>query len=105
MVELVILIVSLGGIGNRARQRGMSAAAVNTVAAVGWIAFFFGGASIGPASFLFRWMWVVGVYVFVEMSNGGASIGESWQCPDCRLFNDSGTLICLCGYKHPEAPR
>ncbi len=106
MLELLIFIGALSGIGSRAQQRGLNRTNQVAAAGIGWAFFFILSVTIlGPVGILFRWGWIGCVYLFIEMSHRGAKVSnDSWQCPDCRLFNDGRTLVCLCGYKHPEAP-
>ncbi len=106
MLEILLFIGALGGIGTRAHQRGLNRTAHVTAAAVGWIlVFILSVTALGPVGVLLRWGWLGCVYVFVELSHGGAKVSDlSWQCPECTSFNEGSTLVCLCGYKHPEAP-
>ena len=70
---------------------------------MGWVVFLLMSiAGIGLIGLLARWLWVGGVVLYVEKAHGGANAGETWRCPDCRLFNDAGTLTCLCGYDNPQ---
>ncbi len=106
MLEILVFLGALGGVGARAEQRGLDRTTYVGAAAAGWVLFFIlGVTALGPLGLLLRWCWVGGVFVFVETSHGGAKVSDaSWQCPDCRLFNDGRTLVCLCGYRHPESP-
>ncbi len=106
MLEILILVGVLAGVGNRAHQRGLDKSTYVAIAATGWAVFFvLTLVALGPLGLFLRWSWVGGVWLFMESSHGGAKVSEqSWQCPDCRMYNDGGTLICLCGYKHENAP-
>jgi len=42
------------------------------------------------------------VYLFIELAHGAKKAGDTWRCPECRLYNDPGTLVCLCGFENPE---
>lgn len=102
MIEIVILVLSLGGIANRARQRGSSGTGYLMTAGLGWLFFFASSAAVGVGpAFALRWFWVAGVYAVLEASGGGNTV-ESWMCPECRMYNEPGTLYCPCGYQHPE---
>ncbi|MDA8017958.1 MAG: hypothetical protein MPN21_10975 [Thermoanaerobaculia bacterium] len=101
MAEIIILIVALAGISSRARQRGLSGTKYLAVAGLGYL-FFFAAGSSGPV-FVLRWLWVAGVFAMVEWIHGDPTIGESWQRPECRMYNEPGDAACLCGHQHPEA--
>ena len=102
MIEIVMLIIALAGIGDRAYRRGMPKVGTMLVAGLGWgVIFVLSMVALGPAGLFLRWIWLAGVYVFVHL---GAKVGDTWQCPDCRMFNDGGTLVCPCGHVHPDAP-
>jgi hypothetical protein len=51
---------------------------------------------------LLRWLWLGAVYLYDELAHGRQRGSETWKCPDCTMFNDAGTLVCLCGYENPE---
>jgi hypothetical protein len=102
VLEIFILIVVLGGLGSRATQRRLDRTLVIGTAAVGWVVILFVSAfALGPAGIILRWLWLGGVFLYVENSHGGVTVGDTWQCLDCRMFNDGGTLTCLCGYANP----
>jgi len=105
MLEILVLIGAAGALGSRAQQRGLSQGYVATAMA-GWAVFFVAGlAGLGFLSLILRWLWVGAVYLYIEQfAQGGARVASRWKCPDCTLFNDGGTLRCLCGYVHPDAP-
>lgn len=106
MIELVLLVLALGGIREVARKRGSSGWGFVVVGASSYVFVDFAAvitAGAGP-SLLFRWAWIGLCYgsVFV-LTQGGRRLRESWQCPECQLFNEPTTLFCPCGYKHPLA--
>lgn len=106
MIEVLILISALGGIGVRAKQRGLSGVPYILVALLGWmILWFVGNILLGFAGLVLRWVWIGATYLYVErLTLRGAKVEDRWECPDCRLFNDGNTLRCLCGYRHPDTP-
>jgi len=106
MLEILLFIGALGGVGTRAHQRGLNRTTYVGAAALGWILFFILSViALGPAGLFLRWGWLGAVYLVVELSHGGAKVSDlTWQCPDCTSFNDGSTLVCLCGYRHPGAP-
>lgn len=106
MLEILVFISALGGLGARIQQRGLSKSKYIAIAATGWLFFLtLGLLYLGPIALPLRWGWILVIYAFIEMTHSGAKVSEeTWRCPDCQLFNESRTLVCLCGYKHPEAP-
>ena len=102
MIEIILFIMAAGGIGARARQRRIDPKIATGVAIAGWAVFFLAGlVALGPVSLVLRWLWLGGVYLYIELAHGRRRASETWQCPDCRMFNDPGTLVCLCGYENP----
>lgn len=106
MLEILFFLAALGGIGARAKQRGLGRTTWVAIAAAGWLlAFALSFTVLGPTGLFLRWVWLGVVYLLIQASHGRAKVSVgSWQCMDCRLFNDEGTLVCLCGYRHPDAP-
>lgn len=103
MIEIIILVGAIGGIGARASQRRVDKTTAVGMAIGGWLALLLLGSLMPPPAGLFlRWLWLGGVYLFIELAHGGKKAGDTWQCPDCTMFNDPGTLVCLCGYENPE---
>ena len=100
MLEIVIFIVAMSLLAKQAKQRAIPAAPVILLTSVGFgIALL-----IGPVGIILRWLVVIVAFVCVQfLTHVGQAIGESWQCPDCRMYNDPETLRCLCGYQHPDA--
>ena len=105
MLEILIFLGVLGSIGSRAHQRGVNKATYIGAAAGGFfVILFLSAAGLGFAGLFLRWLWVGGVFLVLEKgTQGGQKIGDTWRCPDCLMFNDPGTLRCLCGHVHPEA--
>jgi hypothetical protein len=103
MLEIILFIFALGGLGARAQQRRVDRSFAVTIAAIGWIVFFLAGLLVlGPIGLVVRWLWVGAVYLFIELAHGRRRSSDTWKCPDCTMFNDPGTLVCLCGYENPE---
>lgn len=103
MLELIILVGAISGIGARASQRRVDKTTAVGMAIGGWLALaLLGSLMPPPAGLLLRWLWLGGVYLFIELAHGGKKAADTWQCPDCKMFNDAGTLVCLCGYENPE---
>ncbi len=103
MIEIFILIGVLIAMSNRQKQRAVESSYV-AVAGMGFGLLLLAGISIGPIALVLRWMWVGGCYWALEnLSQEGQMIGETWKCPDCLQYNEPETLVCLCGYQHPEA--
>ncbi len=103
MLELILLVGALGGIGARARQRRVNKTGAVATAFGGWLAISLAQTVMPqPAGLLLRWLWVGAVYLVIELAHGAKKAADTWQCPECTLFNDRGTLICLCGYENPE---
>lgn len=101
MIEIIILLVVLGGFRETAKRRGTVAWPFIVAGAVGWLL----GSTIGPVvvgpgpHFLLSWGWVGLTYVSIfVIGGGGRRMKDAWQCPDCRAFNPPSTLVCLCGF-------
>ena len=106
MLEILFLIGAVGAIGLRAQQRGTARTPFVAAALAGWgVLLLASVAGLGMVGLILRWLWIGGVYLYlIRFTHGGAKVEDRWQCPDCRLFNDAETLVCLCGYQHPGAP-
>ncbi len=106
MLEILLFIGALGGIGTRAHQRGLNRTTYTVAAALGWLLFFLLSIfALGLFGLFLRWGWLGAVYLFVEQSHGGAKVSDlTWQCPECTAFNGGATLVWLCGHKPPGAP-
>ena len=100
MIELLFLIGAMGAINEIAKKRGASGWPYVVAGVLGW---FFAGtisaAALGPGpNIFFAWGWVGLCYAAVFLLTGdGRRLPSSWQCPQCRMFNDPTTLICPCG--------
>jgi hypothetical protein len=101
MIELVFLVGALLAFRETAKRRGTKAWPFMLVAAVGWFvmgniaAFLFG---FGPHMF-FSWGFVGLAYGSIFLiGGGGRRMKDTWQCPDCRLYNPPSTIVCPCGY-------
>lgn len=103
MIEILFLALpAIGGIGQLANKRGASR--------VGWLAAATSGFVLcmllipGVASIVTRWVWVGLVYVAMLLSTRRpVKLRHSWQCEECKAWNDPSAYICLCGYENPEA--
>ncbi|MEM8961425.1 MAG: hypothetical protein AAGD38_08110 [Acidobacteriota bacterium] len=102
MIEIVILIGVILGISARAKKRGVRSAWPIIAAVLAWMAFVV--FTPWPYSLFLSWGAVGVVALIVELTHGAKRLGDVWQCPECRLYNDEATFICGCGYRHPEAP-
>ena len=113
MLEIVVLILTVPWFAVRARQRGLRGGLYLTLAIVGVVVLFFWGpvivvllglhAWIPPAigSMALRWAWLGVLFLYLELlANRRRTAGESWMCPDCRLFNDPKTVVCSCGHEY-----
>lgn len=106
MIEiLVVVLVTLPAIGFRAQQRGVSKVVYVSIAAVGYGVFLI-LLGAGLTGLLLRWGWLGTVWLFLEFfANRGRKTGGTWQCPNCLVFQDARTLVCGCGYAHPDSGR
>jgi len=103
MIEILALIAAVGGIGTRAKQRRVNEWVAGSLAVGGWVILLVvGNAVFGAGAVILRWLWVGAVYLFIELAHGAKKAGDTWRCPECRLYNDPGTLVCLCGFENPE---
>lgn len=56
----------------------------------------------GPGMIL-AWGWIGLVYLSMFVLGArGRRLRDSWQCPECMLFNEPTTLVCPCGCAAPE---
>ncbi len=105
MIELIFLVVSLSAFQETARRRGLKGWPFITVALVGFLVFGNLAMSVfgmGP-HFFFSWGWLGLTYLSIFLFGGlGRSFRETWNCPECRLFNGPSTIVCPCGFR-PDA--
>jgi hypothetical protein len=106
MIEFLILLACAAGIREVAKRRGSNGWIFALGAVVGF--FVFGSLSValfGPGpNYLVSWGWVGVCYLSVFLLTGkGRRLESSWQCPECRFYNDPTTLLCPCGYRYPES--
>ncbi len=105
MIELIFLIVSLSAFQETARRRGTKGWPFIIVALVGY--FIFGSLAarvlgVGPHFFV-SWGWVGLSYLSIYIVGGrGRTFRDTWNCPECRLFNSPSTIVCPCGFE-PDA--
>ena len=103
VLEIVLFTAAIGAIGARAHQRRVSRRAAVATGVTGWGVFFvLGILGLGAIGLVLRWLWLGAVYLYVEWAPGRKRGSATWQCPECTMFNDPGTLTCLCGYENPE---
>ncbi len=107
MIEIIFLVVVLAAFRETAVRRGVRAWYFILAALVGYVLIGNVAAmvlGVGPHYF-FAWGWIGLVYVSIYLiGGGGRRLKETWQCPECRLFNAPSTIVCPCGHKPlPEA--
>lgn len=103
MIGLIILVGAIAGIGTRASQSHVDKTTAVGMAIGGWLALMLLGALMPPsAGLVLRWLWLGALYLFIELAHGGSKASGTWRCPERTMFNDPGTLVCLCGYENRE---
>ena len=103
MLELLFLAIpAIGGIGLLAKKRGASQGL--------WVAAAAGGFILclllipGLLSLISRWLWIGLVYAAMLLSTRRpVKLQHSWQCEECKAWNEPSSYICLCGYENPAA--
>jgi len=101
MIEILFLIAALAAFRETAVRRGVVGWPFVVIAAVGWFfAGVFSSLIVGPGpSMFFSWGWVGLTYASIFLiGGGGRRMKDTWQCPDCRLYNPPSTIVCPCGY-------
>jgi len=103
MLEILFLAVpAIGGIGILAKKRGGSRGTWLGAALAGFV--FCVLLVPGFTSFVSRWVWVGLVYVtMLLVTRRPVKLVHSWQCEECRAWNEPAAYICLCGRENPEA--
>ena len=99
LFTLVLLAIAL-----RAKKRGLNRWPYVLGAAAGFFILFLAAfLGLGFWALPLRWLWLGGVFVYVERyTRGGRKMSGTWQCPTCLGFNEATTLNCLCGYAQPD---
>src|SRR5437763_15495099 len=105
MLEIIGLLIAVGGIAGLARGRGASPVVAGFFAAGGWAVIEIGGGLFVSAEnrlwlMVLAWAWVGGVALFVRFVIGASrpKPDGKWNCSDCRYLNNSSSVICeACG--------
>lgn len=107
ILEILGLVVAIGGIVTLARGRGASPTVAGTVAVAGWAALEIGGGLFIPLSedsrfwlMVGAWAWIGVVALFVRFVVGASRSkpDSKWNCANCRYLNNSSSVICeACG--------
>ena len=102
---LAFFLIVVPAVAVRAKQRGVSKTPYVTAMIAGFVLFLLLGlVGLGYVAMALRWAWVGGVFMFVEfLTNRGRKASGTWQCPNCQMFNDLRTVVCLCGTSHEVA--
>ncbi|MCG8455978.1 MAG: zinc finger Ran-binding domain-containing protein [Holophagales bacterium] len=102
MIEIIFLVAALAAFHETARRRGVAAWPFIAIAVIGFLVFgnlaaaFLGA---GPHFFV-SWGWLGLTYLSIYIiGGGGRMLKDTWQCPECRLFNSPSTIVCPCGYE------
>ena len=102
MIEIVGFIMVLVAMSDEAKKRGRDPAGFLLLTGAGYTLLLF--ANLGGPGLIFRWIWVAVCWAIVVSGNAGNTVAEiSWQCPDCRLYNEPSTLRCHCGFVYDTA--
>lgn len=107
MVELIGWVIAVVSIRTTAKKRGSSGLPFLLLALFGYFLIGLWGQQLGndggPA-LLLSWAWVAACYgAIFPFTLQGVRLKGVWQCPECQFYNDPSTLICPCGFEHPEA--
>jgi len=103
MIEIALfLLIVVPALALRAQQRGVNkipyVIALIAGFALFWLLALLGLLGSGLVAVALRWVWVGGVFLVVEfLTNRGRKASGTWQCSNCRMFNDLRTLKCVCG--------
>ena len=104
MIEILILVACLAAFRETAKRRGVAGWPFVVVAAAGWLILGTLGITTfgdGPHIFI-SWGWVGLTYLSIFLiGGGGRRLRDTWQCPDCQLFNPPSTIVCPCGHQPP----
>lgn len=102
MLEIIGLMLAVGGIAGFSRGRGASPAVTVSAALLGFLAIFLAGAFLASsedgrfAAHLGAWAWVGAVALFVRfvVGSGRPSPTGMWICSNCRYTNDQHSNLC-----------
>ena len=107
ILEILGLLIAVGGIVTLARGRGASPMVAGTVAVAGWATIEIGGSLFIPPSdnvlvwlMVAAWAWIGAVALFVRFVVGASRSkpDSKWNCSNCRYLNSSSSVICeACG--------
>ncbi len=102
MIEIFLVVLGTAAIADAARRRGGSPWLFGVVAVIGYlIAGSVAAQALGRGANLVGgavWLGVCYGAVFLLVGKGKAA-RNTWQCPECRFFNEPSTLVCACGYR------
>ena len=107
MLELVgFFFLVVPALALRAQQRDVNKVSYVVALIGGFASFsFLGLLGLGLAAVVLRWIWIGGVFLVVEfLTNRGRKAAGTWQCSNCRMFNDLRTLKCGCGTRYEPPP-
>lgn len=106
MIEILGLLIAVGGIVTLARGRGASPVLAGAAAIAGWILIeIVGGLFASEDARLWlmvgAWAWIGAVAVFVRFAVGAGrpKPDGKWSCSDCHYLNNSSSIVCeACGH-------
>jgi hypothetical protein len=112
MLEIVILVIAVGGIATLARGRGTSPYLAGGVAVAGYVVLEFGGAFVVPPGdgrlvlMVAGWAWVGLVALFVRfvIGAGKPKPDGKWSCANCNYLNNASSIVCE-ACQQPWKPR
>ena len=102
MIELIGLLIVLGGIGTLARGRGASPVAAGSVALGGWLLFdvvfrlFTRNQDVNLALAAAAWAWIGVVALFLRfgVGRGHPQPDSKWSCSNCHYLNNASAVVC-----------
>ncbi len=101
MLEIIGLLVALGGIGTFARGKKISPMLAGSSAFCGWLIIRIAGilARGNDEEVLFMlsaWIWIglVAGYLRFIVGSGQPKPDIKWNCANCRYLNNSSSLFC-----------
>lgn len=102
MLELLLLVVAIGGLARLAVRRGGNWWVAALMALVG----YFASATLGLALLGAPGYYVGGIGWLAVCLGGviyfygkGRRHRSTWRCPACMQFNEPTTLVCDCGHR------
>lgn len=102
LIEIIGLIIVVGGIATLARGRGASPILMGVIAVAGFILIEFGGSYFIPAEEdhvfveVAAWAWIAVVAGFVRfvIGAGRPKPDGKWNCSNCNYLNNASSVIC-----------